>query len=61
MTRDEAQRCCDQLNREHPDRGTHRWIVQQAGEGWQVVREALPHGVAVSPLRAWTRRASTAS
>jgi hypothetical protein len=52
MTRDDAQRRCDQLNREHPDRGTHRWVPQENGQGWLVVRVSLPHAVALSPLRA---------
>jgi hypothetical protein len=43
MTHTEAQARCDQLNREHPDRATHRWMAREAPDGdWQVAKVNLP-------------------
>jgi hypothetical protein len=45
MSRDEAAARCEQLNREHPERATHRWFPRQdAAGGWAVARVAVgPH------------------
>jgi hypothetical protein len=42
MRRDEAQARADQLNREDPDRATHRWFPREDGSGgWTVARVAI--------------------
>jgi hypothetical protein len=51
MTRDEAVQRAADLNREHPDRATHRWLAREAADGWQVARVALPKGMRLDPLR----------
>jgi len=51
MTRDEAAQRAADLNREHPDRATHRWLAREAADGWQVARVALPKGMRLDPLR----------
>ncbi|MDX6663018.1 MAG: hypothetical protein QOG09_1120 [Solirubrobacterales bacterium] len=39
MTRDEAERECERLGREHPERASHRWMPRQAADGsWAVAR-----------------------
>ena len=45
MRKDEAEARSAELNREHPDRATHRWFAREDATGdWTVVR------VAVGPL-----------
>jgi hypothetical protein len=45
MRKDEAEARCEQLNREHPDRATHRWFTREDAEGgWTVVRVAVGAG-----------------
>lgn len=42
MSKDEAVARCEQLNREHPDRATHRWFPREDGAGgWTVARVAV--------------------
>jgi hypothetical protein len=42
MRRDEAAARSEQLNREHPDRATHRWFPREDGSGeWTVARVAV--------------------
>jgi len=41
MRRDEAEARCEQLNREHPDRVTHRWFPREDADGWTVARVAV--------------------
>jgi hypothetical protein len=42
MRKDEAQARAEQLNREHPDRATHRWFPREDGSGgWTVARVAI--------------------
>ena len=43
MTRQEAERACNKLAEEHPDRETHRWAPHQAPDGsWEVAKIGLP-------------------
>ena len=42
MTRDEAERLCEKLSEEHPDRTTHRWVPHEAEAGnWNVAKIGL--------------------
>jgi hypothetical protein len=42
MRRDEAEARSEQLNREHPERATHRWFPREDGSGgWTVARVAV--------------------
>lgn len=42
MRRDEAEAICERLNREHPERGSHRWFPREASPGsWGVARVAV--------------------
>jgi hypothetical protein len=44
MTRDQAEERAARLNREHPDRATHRWMARSTGAGeWQVVKLSVPN------------------
>ena len=54
MTREEAELRAAQLNAEHPDRATSRWIVKQAEGGWDVARIALPPGMRLDPIKETT-------
>ena len=54
MTREEAELRAAQLNAEHPDRATNRWIVKEGGEGWDVARVALPPGMRLDPVKETT-------
>lgn len=52
MTRDEAESLAQKLDREHPDRTTHRWFARQGeGDGWEVVKVRLPEGMKRDPLK----------
>jgi hypothetical protein len=43
MTREEAQRECDRLATESPDRETHRFLAREDEDGvWSVVKVGLP-------------------
>jgi hypothetical protein len=43
MTRDEAEARAKQLQAEHPDRDTHRFIAREHGEGvWEVAKVPIP-------------------
>jgi hypothetical protein len=43
MTKAEAQRECERLARESPERETHRWILGQQRDGeWTVIKIGLP-------------------
>jgi hypothetical protein len=45
MTRADAERLCERLALEHPDRGSHGWLPQQQPDGeWVVVKFPLPEG-----------------
>ena len=42
MLRDEAEAICERLNREHPERGSHRWFPREESPGvWGVARAAV--------------------
>ena len=42
MRKDEAEARSEQLNREHPDRATHRWFPREDAAGaWTVARVGL--------------------
>ena len=49
MTREECEQRAAELNRSHPDRATHRWMVRETASGHQVVRVALPPGMRREP------------
>jgi hypothetical protein len=51
MTREEAEQQAAQLNREHPDRGAHRWFAREGEDGWHVARVSIPGGVRLDPLK----------
>jgi len=43
VTRDEAQRECERLRREHPERASGTWLVQEeTSDEWVVVRVDAP-------------------
>jgi hypothetical protein len=43
MDRTEAEGLARSYAREHPDRGTHRWIAKEDGDGsWAVVKVRIP-------------------
>jgi hypothetical protein len=50
MTRDQAEQRAAELNREHPERGLHRWLVRERDGEWQVVRVSIPGGIRLDPL-----------
>lgn len=52
MTREEVERLCERLAREHPDRATHAWLARQESGGWSVVRIERPPGSRAEPLKA---------
>ncbi len=52
MTREQAQQSAAELNREHAERATHRWLARETPAGWSVVRVSLPAGMRIEPLRA---------
>ena len=45
MTREECEQRAAELNRSHPDRATHRWMVRDTEAGHEVVRVSLPPGM----------------
>lgn len=45
MTREEAQRECKRLVREHPDRDRFEWLPRERDGCWEVVRVPLPEGI----------------
>jgi hypothetical protein len=51
MTRNQADQRAAELNREHPDRGAHRWLVREREGAWEVVRVTIPGGVRLDPLK----------
>ena len=51
MTRAEAEANADRFNREHPDRGRHRWLARERDGQWDVARVTVPGGVRVDPLK----------
>ncbi len=51
MDREEAERRAAELNRDHPDRGSHRWLAGEGEEGWRVARVSVPGGVRLEPLK----------
>jgi hypothetical protein len=53
LDRAEAERACQRLSREHPDRASHTWIAREQSPGdWSVAKIRLPAGVKRDPLRA---------
>ena len=44
MERAEAQRLRDRLAAEHPDRGTHSFILSERSGQWTVAKVAIPPG-----------------
>jgi hypothetical protein len=43
MTRDEAEARAKQLQAEHPDRETHRFVAREHEEGvWEVAKVPIP-------------------
>jgi hypothetical protein len=52
MDREQAERRAAELNRDHPERATHRWLARESGGGWQVARLSLPAGMRIDPVTA---------
>ena len=52
MTRRQAEDRAAGLNREHADRARYRWMAREGGDGWEIVRLAIPGGVRLDPLNA---------
>lgn len=51
MTRSEAEQRARQLQAEHPDRETHRFVAREAAGGdWEVARVQLPEQLRRGPL-----------
>lgn len=50
MTREEAEQRAATLNREHPERATHRWLAREGAGGWEVARISVPGGIRLDPL-----------
>lgn len=48
MTREEADRRAAALNAEGPG---DRWFARKHGDGWDVVKVAVPPGVRLAPLK----------
>lgn len=42
LSEDLAKALCKRLAATHPDRETHQWLPRKQGDGWQVVKVALP-------------------
>ncbi|MBA2523975.1 MAG: hypothetical protein H0V25_11710 [Solirubrobacterales bacterium] len=42
MSEERARELCAQLAATHADRSTHQWLPRRAGEGWQVMKVAIP-------------------
>jgi hypothetical protein len=51
MTHDQADQRAAELNREHPERGLHRWLTRERDGEWEVVRVSIPGGVRIDPLK----------
>jgi hypothetical protein len=45
MDQSEAAQAAERLNREHPDRSTHVWLVGRSGEEWAVFKVNAPPGI----------------
>jgi hypothetical protein len=43
MDREAAERECERLRSEHPDRATNSWLVREAGNGECVVVRVPPY------------------
>jgi hypothetical protein len=50
MTRDDAEQRAAELNREHPDRHTARWVSRERDGVWEVARISLPAGMRIDPV-----------
>src|SRR4029078_835278 len=51
MPREKCEQRAAELNRSHPDRATHHWMVRETAAGHEVVRVALPPGMRREPPR----------
>jgi hypothetical protein len=52
VTRSEAEQQARQLQAEHPDRTTHRFVARRSGDGdWEVAKVHLPEGLRGGPLK----------
>jgi hypothetical protein len=51
VTRSEAERLAGQLQAEHPDRATHRFVARQSqDDDWEVVKVDLPEALRRGPF-----------
>jgi hypothetical protein len=51
VTRGEAEQLAEQLQAEHPDRATHRFVARQSQDGdWEVVKVDLPEALRRGPF-----------
>jgi hypothetical protein len=51
MTREQAEQRAAELNRDHPERGVHRWLARRREGEWEVVRISIPGAVRIDPLK----------
>jgi hypothetical protein len=52
VTRSEAEQLAQQLQTEHPDRATHRFVARRSQDGdWEVVKVHLPEGLRSGPFK----------
>jgi hypothetical protein len=54
VTREEAQRLCEKLSREHADRQTHSWLPRERDGEWSVMKVSIPPAKDVGDLAATT-------
>jgi hypothetical protein len=59
MTREQAEEHAAQLNAEHPERASNRWIVKEDQDGWTVARVSLPPGMRIDPVKETTESRPT--
>lgn len=50
MTRDDAKQRAAELNREHPDHHTARWVAREREGAWELARISLPAGMRIDPV-----------
>jgi hypothetical protein len=51
MSREAAEAEARRLAREHPERGSHRWLAREREGSWEVVKIPVPAGQKVDPLK----------
>lgn len=55
MSRDEVEQEVDRLNRDHPERGSYRWLARSSADGeWSIARIPTRPGARIDPLKTST-------